>query len=135
MKPVVVVLVNDLIFESKVRACARAVEVEVRVLRAAPPEPSATTEYAGAIVDLHLESSDPIEFVREWKARCPDDPIVGFFSHVHADVARRARAAGCDDVLPRSTFVEKLPEILRRLGGSKDSSSHGAGVDTSATPG
>jgi CheY-like chemotaxis protein len=38
--------------------------------------------------------------------------IVGFFSHVHAERGRQARAAGCTDVLPRSAFVEELPGLL-----------------------
>ena len=39
--------------------------------------------------------------------------VVGFFSHVHAERARDARAAGCTEALPRSAFVQQLDSILR----------------------
>lgn len=44
-------------------------------------------------------------------------PVVGFFSHVHAERGRHAREAGCTRVLPRSVFVQELGQIL--AGGTK----------------
>ena len=41
-------------------------------------------------------------------------PIVGFASHVQTDVIEAARKAGVDDVLARSAFTQRLPEILAR---------------------
>jgi hypothetical protein len=41
-------------------------------------------------------------------------PTVGFFSHVHAERAREAQAAGCGRVLPRSAFVQQLPALLAK---------------------
>jgi len=41
-------------------------------------------------------------------------PIVGFLSHVQTDLAEKARAAGCTEVLPRSQFTAKLADILSR---------------------
>jgi hypothetical protein len=40
-------------------------------------------------------------------------PVVGFFAHVQTELMQRARAAGFDEVLPRSAFVARLPDILR----------------------
>ena len=37
---------------------------------------------------------------------------LGFVSHVQSDVIAAARQAGCDEVLARSAFTEKLPAIL-----------------------
>ena len=37
---------------------------------------------------------------------------VGYASHVQVDVIDAARAAGVDDVLPRSAFTMRLAEIL-----------------------
>lgn len=39
-------------------------------------------------------------------------PIVGFGSHVDADLLAAARAAGCQRVLPRSRFFRELPQLL-----------------------
>jgi CheY-like chemotaxis protein len=40
-------------------------------------------------------------------------PVVAFFSHVHADRADAARAAGCSRVLARGVFVQDLPRLIR----------------------
>lgn len=37
---------------------------------------------------------------------------VGFVSHVDRDLARKARAAGCQRVLARSLFFRSLPALL-----------------------
>ena len=39
-------------------------------------------------------------------------PVVGFFSHVHAERAEAARQAGVGRVLARSAFVQALPALL-----------------------
>jgi CheY-like chemotaxis protein len=39
--------------------------------------------------------------------------VIAFLSHVQTDLAERARAAGCEDVMPRSKFTQNLAEILR----------------------
>jgi len=39
--------------------------------------------------------------------------VIAFLSHVQTDLAERARAAGCADVMPRSKFTQNLAEILR----------------------
>ena len=37
---------------------------------------------------------------------------IGFGSHVDAEVLASARAAGCTEILPRSKFFARLPELL-----------------------
>jgi hypothetical protein len=37
---------------------------------------------------------------------------VAFLSHVHAEGAEAARAAGCSRVLARSAFVQELPRLI-----------------------
>ncbi len=39
--------------------------------------------------------------------------VIAFLSHVQTDLAERARAAGCTEVMPRSKFTQNLAEILR----------------------
>jgi hypothetical protein len=36
---------------------------------------------------------------------------------VNVELAQRARAAGCGEVMPRSRFSAELPQILARLHG------------------
>jgi hypothetical protein len=38
--------------------------------------------------------------------------LVGILSHVQLDLAEKARAAGCANVMPRSKFTSNLATIL-----------------------
>jgi DNA-binding NarL/FixJ family response regulator len=38
--------------------------------------------------------------------------IIGFGAHVERDLLTAARAAGCDQVLPRSAFFARLPDLI-----------------------
>ncbi|MGB6199527.1 MAG: hypothetical protein WA871_09510 [Candidatus Acidiferrales bacterium] len=43
----------------------------------------------------------------------PRRRVIAFLSHVQTELAEQARAAGCDEVMPRSKFTQELPRILR----------------------
>jgi hypothetical protein len=51
-----------------------------------------------------------------WAIRCPatlaEIPVVAFLSHVAADRAEMARAAGIRRVLARGAFVKELPGLV-----------------------
>jgi CheY-like chemotaxis protein len=49
------------------------------------------------------------------KSNSPGNPrrVIAFLSHLQTDLAERARAAGCHDVMPRSKFTQNLAAILR----------------------
>jgi DNA-binding NarL/FixJ family response regulator len=107
-------LLSDLIFESKIRATAKAAGVDVSCTRDAKAALQAASSGSALIVDLD-GTADALSLVRAVKETRPDAPIVGFLSHVQVELASGARAAGIDEVMPRSRFTEQLPEILRRL--------------------
>ena len=96
----VAALVSDLIFASRITGHG----VPVRIARAAD-------ELDGAdLVLIDLECPDAMDAI----ARCREQSsrIVAFGSHVRKDLLDAARAAGADEVLPRSAFVNRLREIL-----------------------
>ena len=66
------------------------------------------------IFDLDSAKMRPMEAIAAMKAdpALRDVPTLGFVSHVHADVIAAARAAGVDQVLARSAFVDRLGSIL-----------------------
>jgi hypothetical protein len=39
-------------------------------------------------------------------------PVIGFAPHVEDELLAAGLAAGCDQVLPRSAFFRRLPELL-----------------------
>jgi CheY-like chemotaxis protein len=113
----VVALVDDLMFSSRIREAARAQGLDVRAVRSVPPLLEACR--AGARLVLMDLDSTRLPVMEALSSLCADAafadlPVVGFFSHVHADRGRQARAAGCRHALPRSTFVERLPELLKQ---------------------
>src|SRR5690242_4216554 len=57
------------------------------------------------IVDLNAQSQ-PIAAIEKLRQARKDIRVVGFLSHVQRDLAVQAQAAGCDEVLPRSSFTQ-----------------------------
>jgi CheY-like chemotaxis protein len=114
----IVALVDDLMFRSRIQAAARGVGVDVRFVTTPDAAVRLIQDHAPALVlaDLNAARIAPLQVVAELKA----DPalaatrIVGFVSHVDADTIAAARQAGVDEVLARSAFVLRLPELLAR---------------------
>ena len=106
----ILVLVRDLLFSSRISAAARAAGAEAVMLR--DPAALGTTPGRRLIIDLNLAGA--LEAAVEWKKGQTAD-VVGFVSHVDAETIAKARAAGIDRILPRSRFVELLPELLTAI--------------------
>ena len=67
------------------------------------------------VIDLNYAAAEPLELIKELKTNelTKDIHLLAFVSHVQADLRAAAVAAGCDTVLPRSAFAQKLPEVIR----------------------
>lgn len=115
---IVVALLEDLLFLSKIRETAKAVGVTVITgdTRSCVPSILETGPQA-ILLDLNSRMLAAVDCVRALKAdpATRQIPIVGFVSHVQSDLIAAARAAGCDLVLARSAFSQQLPDLLRKL--------------------
>ncbi len=101
-------LVDDLFFSSKISATAKQMGSEIVFCRSAEAVPAD----AGRIcVDLNANSFDPIMEIRKLKS-AHSAPIVAYLSHVQVDLKRRAEEAGAEEVIARSAFVQRLPQLL-----------------------
>src|SRR6185295_1700427 len=114
----VLALLDDLLFTSKIKTTAGQVGVPVAFARSAE---SALTQMRSTppslvIFDLNNTRIDPLRTIESMKAdpALSGIPTVGFASHVHVDLIEAARQAGVGEVLARSAFTMKLPEILAR---------------------
>ena len=103
----VLALVRDLMFSSKITATARAVGVEVEVVR----EPGMLGERKGRVLVVDLNLPGAIEAAAGWRGANPGYRVVGFVSHVDTPSIQRGREAGLE-VMARSRFVEALPALL-----------------------
>lgn len=112
----ILVVVDDLMFSVKISSAAKAVNAPIAFERApAAVLPRIRDERPSLVIfDLNSSRLRPIETIAALKR----DPAlagtrtVGYVSHVQSDVIAAARAAGCDEVLARSAFSEKLGAIL-----------------------
>jgi hypothetical protein len=62
-------------------------------------------------VDLNARNN-PLETIERLGQSHRAVPLIAFLSHVQTDLAERARAAGCTNVMPRSKFTRDLATIL-----------------------
>ena len=112
----VISVVDDMFFASKIRAVAEAVGAEISSPRTVEGIVSKARETKPRLIliDLHNQRIEPLTLAREFKS---DDELrgirlIGFFSHVETELQRNALAAGFDQVVPRSVFARDLPRIL-----------------------
>ncbi|MCC6680921.1 MAG: hypothetical protein IT445_08465 [Phycisphaeraceae bacterium] len=103
---------RDLIFATKIRSTADALGAAVCVVN----NESKLAQVSRLLVDLDTGET-ALALIRAAKAA--DVPTVAFGSHVAVDLLQQAKEAGADSVLPRSAFVNQLPEMLSH-DGTKD---------------
>lgn len=117
----VLALVDDLMFRSKIKSTAAQAGVDVTFATSPDAALAAMRAHAPALVilDLNNQRLNPLGAVAAMKqdSALAPIPIVGYVSHVDVSTIDAARAAGVDEVLARSAFTVKLPELLRQAGG------------------
>jgi CheY-like chemotaxis protein len=114
--PLVLAVVDDLLFLSRIQEAARAAGVFVAGVRTAAQVRQGAPAAVGLVIDLdatRVPVKEILEALRGSEGGM-QVPVVGFFSHVHAERAAQAVAAGCPSALPRSAFVRELPRILAK---------------------
>ena len=113
----VLALVDDLMFRSRIKSTAAQVGVDVAFAasRDAALEAMKHTPPTLLVVDLNSRRMDPIEAITAVKQdnALVHVKVVGFVSHIDVNIVAAARAAGTDEVMARSAFVARLPELLR----------------------
>ena len=116
MSGVIIAIVDDMFFKSKIRAVAEAVGTEISFPRNQEALLQKVREAKPKliIVDLHNQKIEPAALAAELKSdeEMRAIPLLGFFSHVQTELQRNALAAGFDQVIPRSVFARDLSKIL-----------------------
>jgi len=112
----VLVAVPDLLLQSRITDAARRVGARC-VLAGSPEEVVALArQERPALVLLDLESPR-VQAVRALTALREagiDAPTLGFYGHVQAQVAARAKEAGLQEAVTRGAFVQGLDALLAR---------------------
>jgi CheY-like chemotaxis protein len=119
----VLALVDDLFFQAKLAETAGKLGVTLKTVSTGDALIQALERASDAaagggpprlvVVDLNARQG-ALEAIEQLRCAGNPIPIIGFLSHVQTELAERARAAGCKQVLPRSSFTMNLSEILRQ---------------------
>ena len=110
----VVALVDDLFFVSKMLETARHAGVELKTAPNADALLELIAQQAPALVIVDLNARQGgVEALERLRDAGHALPTVAYLSHVQTELAERARATGCAEVMPRSKFTQNLAEILR----------------------
>jgi len=114
----ILAVVDDLMFTSKIKTAANQAGVTVAFARS---QEGAISEMRKArpslvILDLNNPRTNPLGIVADMRndAALADVRTVGYVSHVMTDVINAARQAGVGEVMARSAFSEQLVDILRQ---------------------
>jgi DNA-binding NarL/FixJ family response regulator len=117
----ILAVVDDLLFLSKIQQTAQQVGVAVKSARPADIPGLAIEDVPNAlIIDLNHRSGEALQVLRTFKSdlKTKGIAVIGFISHIQSDHIAAARDAGCDLVLARSAFVSQLPSLLQRFSGA-----------------
>jgi PleD family two-component response regulator len=119
----VLAAVTDLFFSVKLTDAAKRAGLSLEFVK----EPKELLEKAVSdqkpsliIFDLNFEALQPLKLIGKLKGKAETKGIslIGYLSHVQAELKQQAQQAGCDMVLARSAFSQNLPVIFKRHSGS-----------------
>jgi DNA-binding NarL/FixJ family response regulator len=112
----IICAVDDLMFSIKISTAAKSLKADVYFERSADKLLETIREKRPALVIFDLNSARlrPLDAILALK-RDPDlsaTKTLGYVSHVDTATIETARAAGIDQVMARSAFVNQLGDIL-----------------------
>ena len=121
MQKKVLAVVSDLFFSVKLTEAAKRSGLSLEFVK----EPKQVIEKAQAekpsliIFDLNFDAVQPLKLIGKLKGKAETKGIslIGYLSHIQADLKMQAQDAGCDMVLARSAFSQNLPQIFKRHSG------------------
>jgi PleD family two-component response regulator len=118
----ILALVDDLIFMSKIKSTAAKLGVPVVISRSADGALAEMRKQTPALVifDLNNARTNPLGTFATMKAdpALAAIPTLGFAGHTQGPLMDAAKQAGIGEVLTRGAFNELLPEILARSAGA-----------------
>ena len=111
----VIVLIDDLFFQAKLFETAKLTGVTLETAATGEQLLKAAAAHPEALVIVDLNARQGALDAVEQLCKGPENSrqVIAFLSHVQTELAERARAAGCREVMPRSKFTQNLAAILR----------------------
>jgi PleD family two-component response regulator len=116
-KKKVVAVLSDLMFIVKIQEAAKRAGLDAVFVKSREDGMAqAKQNPAVLILDLNSSSVDALELIGALKADAETSAIdlIGYVSHVQADLKQAAQEKGCNMVVARSAFSQNLSIILKR---------------------
>ena len=115
MNRTVLALVDDLCWRTKIDHAVKSASSPL-VFISDPSEIDGAADPASVgvvLVDLALRK-EPFAAIKKLKksAKTKEIPVIGYYEHVRKDLLEKGKEAGCDEVLPRSSFSEKMGDLV-----------------------
>jgi PleD family two-component response regulator len=113
----VLAVVEDLFFSVKINESAKRSGLPVEFVKSEQDAmDKARTQPALIIIDLNFDRIEPVKLIALLKADADTKGIslLGYVSHVQAELKMQAQVAGCNMVLARSAFSQNLAQIMKR---------------------
>ena len=115
MNKTVLALVDDLFWRTKIDHAVRSGQARALFV-SNPSELAASADPATVgviIVDLSMRN-EPFQAIAAVKknAKTKGIAVVGYYEHVRKDLLEKGTQAGCDEVLPRSSFSQHLGDLV-----------------------
>jgi CheY-like chemotaxis protein len=120
-KKKVVAVLSDLMFTVKIQEACKRAGLDVTFIKShGDALAQAKLDPAVMILDLNSASFDALELIGALKTTPETNHIdlIGYVSHVQADLKQAAHEKGCDTVIARSAFSQNLPSMLKRYADS-----------------
>jgi hypothetical protein len=113
-KPILLVFVKDMIFRSRITAVAAETGVVTRAVRTVADlqKELGGGNICGLIVDLNSTGAEIAEIASAALPTLDPNLITTYFSHVDVELAEEAKRLGFSRIMPRSRFVNELPEMI-----------------------
>jgi PleD family two-component response regulator len=116
----VLAVVSDLFFSVKLTEAAKRAGLALEFVKESNDVLEKAKEKPSLIIfDLNFDSVQPLELISKLKASASTRSIslIGYLSHLQAELKQQAQEAGCDMVLARSAFSQNMPQIFKRHSG------------------
>jgi CheY-like chemotaxis protein len=113
----IVAVLSDLMFTVKIQEAAKRAGIEATFVKdSSTALQKAKEQPALIILDLNASNIAPLELIQHLKGdpETTGIPLVGYVSHVQADLKAAAQQQGCDVVIARSAFSQNLADLLQR---------------------
>ena len=115
--------IEDLFILAKIQEVSKKLGIKVAFLKpdkdivAKLAETSEEDRPALILFDLNNANAKPLTLIPKIKTKLKrGTSIIGFLAHIQGELKSKAIEVGCDTVMPRSTFSQNLPGLLRRYG-------------------